>query len=344
MNWPVVLATLVLGAGALLESSQGVRFPARLDNYFKNTIRLTAAEQQQLAGGQPLTKLLDADENKEVAILGAVWINAPMRRYLDAVTDIENFERGGGFRFTKRVSAPPRLEDFAQLQLPQEDIADLRTCRVGSCQVKLSEEGLRRVRTEINWNAPDVTAAVNRLAQRIAVEYVTGYLKGGNAELAVLRDGGRPTFVAQEFRSMVDAMPELTRHLPVVRNYLLEYPKVDTPPSTSFIYWQENQFGLKPTIRINHLSIFEDAGDALVASKMLYANHYFWTGLELRALVADPARGQGFWFVAVSRSRSDGLSGFTGSIVRRRVRSEVQDGSLAALRSAKQRLEQPARQ
>jgi hypothetical protein len=155
----------------------------------------------------------------------------------------------------------------------------------------------------------------------------------------VLRDRSRPTFVAQEFRSMVDAMPELTTYLPIPRQYLLEYPNVDVAGVTSFIYWQETQFGLKPTIRINHLSIFEDSGDALVASKMLYANHYFWTGLELRALVADPARGPGFWFVAVSRSRSDGLSGFTGSIVRRRVRGEVQDGLLTALRTTQRRLE-----
>jgi hypothetical protein len=72
---------------------------------------------------------------------------------------------------------------------------------------------------------------------------------------------------------------------------------------------------------------------------MLYASHYFWTGLELRALVPDPSRGAGFWFVTVNRSRSDGLSGLTGFFVRRRVRSEVETGALAGLRSTKQRLE-----
>jgi hypothetical protein len=59
----------------------------------------------------------------------------------DAVKDIENFERGGGFKITKRISSPPRLEDFAQLQLPREDFADLRTCQVGDCALKLSAAG-----------------------------------------------------------------------------------------------------------------------------------------------------------------------------------------------------------
>jgi hypothetical protein len=72
---------------------------------------------------------------------------------------------------------------------------------------------------------------------------------------------------------------------------------------------------------------------------MLYASHYFWTGLEIRVLLPDPSRGTGFWFVTVNRGRSDGLGGFTGMIVRRRVHSEVQNGALAGLRMTKRRLE-----
>jgi hypothetical protein len=55
-------------------------FPARLDSYVRNTVKLTAAEQKQLGGGEPVTRLLAADQSKEVAVFGAIWINAPMRR------------------------------------------------------------------------------------------------------------------------------------------------------------------------------------------------------------------------------------------------------------------------
>ena len=151
--------------------------------------------------------------------------------------------------------------------------------------------------------------------QQLAFEYVTRYLKGGNDSLAVYRDSSRPTFVAQEFRSMVDSMPELTTYMPDVRKSLLEYPKSGLPGATDLLYWQETEFGLKPTIRISHLTVREGPDDAVVASKMLYASHYFWTGLEVRALVSDSSRGPGFWFVTVNRSRSDGLSGFTGTVV-----------------------------
>ncbi len=67
---------------------------------------------------------------------------------------------------------------------------------------------------------------------------------------------------------------------------------------------------MKPTIRVSHLTIREGPQETVVASKMLYATHYFWTGLELRVLMPDESRGPGFWFVTVNRSRADGLSGF----------------------------------
>ena len=314
-------------------------FPARLESYLANVIKLTGGERQRLLHGEPLTKLLDGDASKDVGVFGAVWVNAPRHRYVDAVTDIETFETGRGFKVTKRVSSPPRLEDFSALRLPDEDLDALRTCRVGDCSVKLDEPALKRFQSTINWSAANAPASANELMRHVALEYVSRYLEHGNQGLAVYRDKSRPTSVASEFESIVEQMPALTTYMPDMRRYLLDYPRVTMSGATSFIYWQETAFGLKPTIRISHLTIRNTPDDTVVTSKMLYASHYFWTGLELRVLVPDESRGDGFWFVTVSRSRSDGLSGFTGLFVRRRVRSEVQDGTMTILRSTKQRLE-----
>jgi hypothetical protein len=96
-------------------------------------------------------------------------------------------------------------------------------------------------------------------------------------------------------------------------------------------------------MRISHLVIRENAEETVVASKMLYASHYFWTALELRGLVSDSSRGTGFWFVTVNSSRSDGLSGFFGRLIRSRIRREVQKGVLAYLTETKKKLEQQGR-
>ena len=115
-----------------------------------------------------MTQLLETDPAKEVAIFGAVWVNAPIARYLSAVKDIESFEKGDNFLVTKRISNPPRLEDFDQLSLPPDDIADLRTCKVGDCEVKLGEAALTRIQKETDWSKPDATADVERSMRRLA--------------------------------------------------------------------------------------------------------------------------------------------------------------------------------
>ena len=138
---------------------------------------------------------------------------------------------------------------------------------------------------------------------------------------------------------MVNRMPSLTNYLTGLKTYLLDYPKVTLPNADSFLYWQKAQFGLKPTVRINHLTIADKQTHTIVVSKMLYASHYFWTAIELRVLVPDSARGEGFWFANVNRSRSDGLGGFVGSLIRGKVQDEAKQGMQAALAFTKKRME-----
>jgi hypothetical protein len=86
---------------------------------------------------------------------------------------------------------------------------------------------------------------------------------------------------------MIDRLPRLAAELPDLTRYLLEYPNATLANSTDFLYWQQTQFGLKPTVRIDHLVIQD-----------------------------RPARGPGFWLVTVNRSRADRLSGLTGPLFR----------------------------
>jgi hypothetical protein len=325
-----------------MAARQPPELPSALDNYMATAVRPTARERQTLMSGGPLTKLLDSDASREVAVFGAIWIDASPAMYARRVKDIEHFERGGAFRITKRISAPPSLQDFAQLELPADDVKDLRSCRVGDCELKLGAKSLQELRAEVHWGTPSEKAEADAVFRRRALEYVTAYRKGGNKELAVYRDADDPVFVEKEFRSMIERAPALVP-MPDLLRYLLEYPAATLERSSDFFYWQEAQFGLKPTIRINHFIVQDRPEATVIASKMLYASHYFWTALELRVLLPDPSRGTGFWFVTVSRSRSDGLSGFVGRLIRGRVRKEAANGVLAVLKATKSGLETQAR-
>ena len=332
----IVLLTPASGSVAAQGASRTL--PAAFERYLAAEVHPTAAERRTLLSGGPLTKLLPSDPGKEVFVFGAIWINATRAQYVRRVQDIEEFERGGGFRITRKISNPARIEDFAHLELSENDRRDLRRCRPGDCDLKLSARGLEVFRTQVRWGTPTEKSDADTALRRLALEYVNGYREGGNARLAVYRDADHPVFVADEFRSMIERVPSLAR-LPDLLTYLLEYPAASLPDSTDFLYWQVAQFGLKPTTRLNHLVIQERPGQTIIASKMLYASHYFWTALEQRILQPDPERGPGFWLVTINRSRSDGLRGFVGRLLRGRVRSEAQKGTETTLRVTKAKLE-----
>jgi hypothetical protein len=332
-------ASAIVTAGAAADASP---FPPRLASYLTSIVHLTANEQQALRAGRPVSRLLEADPAMEVAVFGAVWVAAPPELYVRAITDIEQFERGANFRFTKKLGNPPTLEDFSHFDIADDEVAALRHCKVGECSIKLSQQALDRIAREVDWSRPTARADAERLVQRIAFEYVNAYREGGNAMLAVYRDNKRPTFVAREFESLVARLPELSTYLPELRRYLLEYPRHTLARSSDYFYFQEAVFGLKPTVRINHVVIAENDEGIAVASKQLYASHYFWTALELRVLVADPSRGRGFWFVNVNLSRSDGLSGFVGRLIRGKVRGEARSAMHTVLRNTKAKLEAEA--
>jgi hypothetical protein len=335
----LVAAVLIGFAASSRANGAQASLPSVLTSFLTEEAHATPSEREALLAGGPLVKLLDADPSQEIAVLGAVWVNAPSRLYVEQVNNIEQFERGGAFRITKRISDPPSPDDFAALTISDQDFEDLKDCQIGDCALKLDADGVQTLRAQVDWRTPTAKADATALFRRLALEYVQGYRQGGNARLGIHRDKDRPTFVGNEFRSMIERLPRLGAELPDLTRYLLEYPNATLPNSTDFLYWQETQFGLKPTVRINHLVIQDRPDRTVVASKMLYASHYFWTALELRVLLRDPARGAGFWLVTVNRSRSDGLSGFTGSVIRRRVRGEVEDGTRAALTATKGRLE-----
>ena len=339
------LAALLTAAFAVATSAfvQPTPGSVALDSFLVKTAGLTTAERSKLLAGEPVTKLLESEADKEVAVFGGIWINASPAEYVRQVTDIEHLESGEAFRVTKKISDPPKLEDFASLELTDEDFEDLKDCRVGDCELKVSASGLQMLRAQVDWKKPTAKADATAVVRRLALEYVNGYREGGNERLAVYRDKDRPRFVATEFRTMIDRMLPLASHLPDVKRFLLEYPRATLADSSSFLYWQETQFGLKPTIRISHVVVQQRPAQTIVASKMLYASHYFWTALELRILLPEPVRGPGFWFITVSRSRSDGLGGFIGRIVRGRVRDEAKSGTVAALLATKATLEGSSR-
>ena len=233
--------------------------------------------------------------------------------------DIEKFDTAASQ--IKKLSNPPRPEDFANMRIPEEDLKNLEKCTVDDCDMKLGQPALERLQQEIDWKSPDAPAKAQDLLRQRAFEYADAYRKGGANALGVYRDKGKPSFIADEFEILLRNSPYIVAYRPELHRYLLDYPSSTLAGAEDFLYWGEYDFGAKPLIRISHVTIYPleegDNASAVIASKQIFFSHYFVTGLEITALVRDQKSDEeAFYLVTFIRERTDGVGGMFGKMLK----------------------------
>ena len=312
----------------------------KLEKFLGQKLALTAAQLATLRAGQPIAVNVAGAVDLEISVAGVIRIDRPAARTIDVIRNIETLESGKGFLHTRKLSTPPKLDDFAAFTVDKDDVNDLRKCRPGKCAVKLGKPAMDAV-ARLDWSAPTVAARVNELARKTAFDYVEAYRRGGNTELATYVDTDRPRFVAEEFADMVKRSDMLPDHLSSLTAFLMGYPTAPRHKGTDdFYYWSVADFGLKPVFRLNHVVIHPVPPGTTtlyaIATKQLYATHYFQTALELRALVDDESQpGKAHYLVVLNMARSDGLTGTFGGLIKSKARSGSRNGLEAALRATK---------
>lgn len=331
-HWPtrrrqgICIAIFVLLGACCRANAQET--PEGLTTFLKDRIGLTTKDLTDVKRGGVVAKVLRS-EPQEVAVFGIVRVNAPDDFFLGCFRDIESYKKGTSVPQVKKFSTPPRIEDVHQLTIDREDFGALKNCRVGSCDVKLSAQAIARLQKEIDWNANDAYEQVKELARASLLEYVNRYLTGGNKALTEYSDKKTPLRLADEFDAILNASPYLYDYEPEFYAYLRDYPAKRMDGSKDFIYWSKEKFGLKPVISVTHVSIYRkpESGRTLIASKQIYASHYFEASLGLTAIVAlSQQQEPGFYSLYLNRSRSDALHGGFGGLARSHVKRSARNG------------------
>lgn len=323
---------------------------AFVDDLLRRKMRFSASDLRSLDAGAAVVKSLETPVRRELAHFGVVYIQAPPERFIERFRDIERFESGPGIPQIGRFSVAPQLQDLASLTLPVEDVEALQTCRPGDCDMKLSAAAMSRFRNQVNWSSPNAARDANEVAREMILELVRTYQANGNDALGHYDDGGDPLPVAEEFRALLPNGDLLPAPVPALIAYLEDYPRGRPSGAEDFFYWSVVDFGLKPTIRANHVTISSLSGSSssnvayVIAIKQLYASHYFHSTLELRFLVDDDRRPgrSGFYLVSITRSRNDGMTGFTGSLLRPIVNRRSRNAVRRYLEHVKQQVERVA--
>ena len=312
--------------------------------FFRDYVGLKEDQIAAIRKGRAVAKVVESRTPDEVFVFGSVYVQSTPEKYLKLASDIDALRKLPSYLAIRKFSDPPQLSDLDGFTLEADDIKHLKNCEPGKCDVQLPTEAMDAFKQSVNWPAPDAADQVNQLAQKMALEAIERYRRGGNAALGTYMDKHHPAVVGETFTSLLSRSKALPAYLPELERYLLEYPEAQSENIQSEFYWEKVNFGLKPTLRIVQAVVYRDfrSKDAVyaVAVKQLYASHYFETALDLTICVRDQENpDRGFYLITLKGSQQAGLTGLKGGIVRKVAVDKTRSSLERALGAIKQKLE-----
>ena len=284
---------------------------------------------------QPIVRLAPVSDKREVAVSGVINISAGADEFLKSYRDSMRRKSNAAILEIGGFSKEPALTDLQDLTIDPGDIEDLKECVIGDCDVKLSAAMIERFRKEIDWESPDYQLKATNLFKQMLLEYVRDYRTRGEAALIEYNDKRDLVSLATGQRALAAASGYI--------NDALADQKSELRLVEDAIVWSKIKFGLKPVLAINHITIYRrdrDVGpQVFIASKQIYANHYFNASHALTAFVSVPGAAAAAYLVYENRSLADGLQGPFSRIKREVVEKKAVEGLRSILQHSKSSLE-----
>src|SRR5258708_4493487 len=174
----ILVLTLVSAIAAAAQVSQ-VEFRQLL----RDRAGFQDADLSTLDSGKTVIKILPANDKREIAVCGVLRLGKVSELTLAAFREAITTSNNKAVLAEGKFSSPPVIEDLLPLKLEDRDIEELRKCEPGKCDIKISADMINRMRSVVDWDAPDYREQVTRLFSAILVEYMRDYLLRGDKAL-----------------------------------------------------------------------------------------------------------------------------------------------------------------
>lgn len=319
----------VLAAPFGIDSVHAAAGITEFERVLKANGGFTVEEIESLRQGEPVSKLQQSKNDREVSVIGVSAFSRRFEDALETLQDVIRRQNKGSLVQMGNFGQVPAFADLEQLAIEETDLRDLGNCRVGKCSIKLDAAMIERFQREIDWNSSDKYQAAERLYKAMLVEYLQRYLTNGNKDLPEYRNEKTPLKLREDIESLQSGLLLLNEFAPEFGNFLRNFP-ADAPPNVdSSMTWSKIKFGLKPVIVITQTINYEIEKDGvamiLSVSRQLYASRYFDSSVGLSAFFRFPSGdGQSKSFLVYqNRSRSSALEGAFSSFKKEIVEREA---------------------
>jgi hypothetical protein len=276
-----------------------------IERFLQQSIGLDAAQLAAIERGEPVVKVMDTENRRDVAIFGIMTSPVTRAAYTAQLRDVTASLRAPTRPRFGVFSDPARPADVEALSIAEQDVQDLKGCRPGDCKIKLPATDMQQIQTAATRDQ------VNAYARRRFLEYIADYRARGNAAMAIYDDRGA-THASDAFAALLDQSPYVYQYAPSLHQYLKNYPNAQLPGATETLYWSEDLLPkLRPIVSITHRIVYEPpglAGVTLVAGKQIYADHYFEAAFELWTVISRAdSLGGGSYLILLRRFRFDDM-------------------------------------
>lgn len=278
--------------------------------------------------GEIVVKPVKTANKQDVSVIGVVKNPSlpafTMTSFRDTLTQKSNKEIGAKGRF----ALPPVLSDLDSFQLENRDFDELRKCKIGNCDVNMSAEWIRRVNSEIDWNAHDHKERATGLIRSMLMDYASRYWAEGNGSLGTLVNRKKAIDIAMAHKELLDSLLFLGDLAPDLERYLHDFPKMDLSAVQNELHWSTVDFGLNPTVTLTHAAVLTNAvagnDQHFVVTRQFYSSRYLDASISLTMLLRIPDGDKTHSFIIFTdRSRSDALDGMFGGVARGVVENEA---------------------
>ena len=322
---PAALVSLaVSGTGA---SRSGADVADTLTRY----AGFSGADLKRIERGEVVARSLTADGD-EVALAAVTLVRVPLHFYLERFRAIESFKKSAEVLQIGRFSDPPAVGDLRPLTIDPDDLEELRKCRPGACDLKVTDDAMARLRGRTDLE----TAFKEWLA-----DYAARYAREGNPALAVYHHEKTPRPAVDSLRHVVERLPFLRDTWPALGTAIGGFNGRLPPGLEHFIYWSKEKPPGNVVINLTHVVIQpESAGTAVIATKQIYASRYMHASLGMSVLIdRSTAEGPRTLVIYMNRTRVDLFDGL-GRMIRPVVRSRARGSAERLLGRLRPRLEQ----
>src|SRR5436190_11985173 len=241
----VVVAVLGLAAFQVARAQDRSINPERL---LADRFGFTADDVSRARSGQAVAKLLPRNDASDIGVIAAVRITAQAGRLVGWLQNVAEFRRAAELGLARRLSDQPGIVDFADLSLDANELAALRACRPGRCDLLIGDKAIERIQSDVNWTSPDAERRANLSMRQLLLAHAEAYLTGGDQALGAVHDEKNPRVRADEFHQVLWQSKGLYDIAPALTAYLEGFPNARPPKAEQFLYWAKGGAGPEASV------------------------------------------------------------------------------------------------